>query len=78
MLISGASALYPSAYGGAFTFVMNGIPSDAWWDYGSEHSFDMLFAGVAVNFIPSKVGALSFNVDASSRWADWDTGSAII
>lgn len=78
MLVAGASALYPSAYGGAFTFVMNGIPSDAWWDYGSAHSFDMLFAGVAVNYIPAKVGALSFNVTAPPSWADWPNGSAII
>ena len=34
-LIAGASALYPSAYGGALTFVMNGLPSDAWWTDGS-------------------------------------------
>ena len=77
MLVAGASALYPSAYGGAFTFVMNGLPLDAWWDYGSAYNYDMPFAGAsAFNPLPLG-GTLLFDVAGPPSWANWDAGSAI-
>ena len=52
---------------------MNGIPSDAWWDYGS--AFMLVASASAVN-PPAHVGALTFDVSASPSWVFWSDGSA--
>ena len=36
-LLAGAGANYTSAFGGAFAFHVNGLPSYAWWNDGSSY-----------------------------------------
>ena len=50
-LIAGAGAYTPSARGGALTFHVNGLPSNAWWPHGSANKFSLL-VGVLETLLP--------------------------
>ena len=56
---------------------MNGIPSDAWWDYGSAYNFDMLVAGADADNASASGGALPFAVNSSPSRSWWNYGSAL-
>lgn len=73
LLVAGASATFSSARGGAFTFDMSALPSNAWLDFGSAF---MLIAGADVGGISAFGGALTFTVNAAPSWASWYDGSA--
>ena len=75
LLVAGASADDTSAWGGAFTFAVDCLPSDVFWNYGSAFIYIMLFAGGAADYT-ADVGAFTFDVSTSPSNAYWSIGSA--
>lgn len=73
MLVAGACADNPPAFGGAFAFIAGDSPSWVSWDDGSAN---MLFAGASAANTPARGGALAFLVIDTPSDSWWAGGSA--
>ena len=73
MLVAGACADNPPAFGGAFAFIAGDSPSWVSWDDGSAN---MLFAGASADNLPGRGGAFTFRMSTSPLWTGWNYGSA--